>query len=772
MASAESFGDNSVLISGAFVPLFRDGRHVPAAGIFIVDTRTFRIRQLDARATAFAIAGERAYTFGSSVLLGATPPRGIGVAAYDTNGKRLYHGFGTRSFARLLVADGYGHLLRGDRTSAVAFELASGRSLGTSAAPSAEIEVLERAATASLTSAPSRRPSAATPAAPAAVPADPSFARVSNRGTRVEPKATKRGEREMTPRDVFLLRRDEGRAVYRIGGLKPGYSSCYASGPGSEIGRLGGINCSHSGFPSRRNPVQNMSVIQRRLGATNPGLYRLEGVAADAIAEIGLTNAGGSVIERVSVRDNVFVLARPPAAATGGLVAYDSRGEVVFRSDEYQRPQRPAAPAPVANPRRLAGFRLKITLPKGWSGEIRRSGAGPFRALLLAGNRRPTRDPRSVSLALTERDPRARPPFPRVAEPPQLRSSSVRPVGSGQGRVERGFTFKGRQFSLQLVLGSSQPLPAQLDEINRALATLSVGAIAVPPTAAPAGRPLQAGRDDGVSVDVYRSGIVVFRFDPRSRLYRQLQGKQPSVACLTFDSVSPWEPNEWWFSNRKLAETMQFIFSDATRPQPPYATVDPATEAKPPFDGCLVSGSYGRRWNDPRGQHSPAEIAFTAAGKRFFDERAVARDLALFIRSPKLAAARRSLKQGGTAPAAAALTRGLPARVVALAERSRLPGAGEIGVWSNRRDTIEVSARSSAGKRLFIELRGGRIARHNLEGWRSSSNGEEEDDARKDARPNDGRSCVLGPSRVLGRRRRSRRIPSPECSAGVRLSPR
>jgi hypothetical protein len=713
-AWAESFGDNAVLISGAYVPLFRDGRHVPAAGIFIVDTRTFTIRQLDARATAFVIAADRAYTFGSTVLLGATSPRGIGVAAYDTNGKRLYRGFGTRSFARLLVADGYGHLLRADRTSAVAFELASGRSLGTSAAPNAEIEVLERAVPASLTSAPTRRPSAATmPAAPAtaAVAADP-FTRVSNRGTRVEPKTTRPGEREQTPRDLFLLRREQGRAVYRIAGLRPGTGTCFGSGPGNDIGRLGGIVCG-PGFPSRRNPLQNMSVMQVRREGRTPQLYRLEGVAADAIAEIGLSDVRGRVIERVPVRDNVYVLARPPAAATGELVAYDAQGKVIFRTD--QRQKRPAAPAPAPNPRRLTGFRLKITLPEGWSGEIRSSGAGRGRALLVAGNRLPARNPQSVSLALTERDPRARPAFQRIVELPRLRPADVRPSRSGQGRAQRSFTFQGRQFSLQLGFGRRRPSPAQLEQVNRALATLYVGAIAVAPTAVPPGTPLQRGSDDGVFVDVYRSGIVAFRFDRTSRLYRQLQGKQPSVACLTFDSVSPWETNEAWFSNRMLAETMQYIFGDATRPQPPYATVDPATEAKPPFDGCLVSGSYGRRWNDPRGQHSPAEIAFTAAGKRFFDERAVARDLALFIRSPTLAAVRRSLKQGGTAPVASALTRGLPARVVVVAERG-LPGSGEIGVWSNRRDTIEVSARSSAGKRLFIELRGGRIAQHNLEG--------------------------------------------------------
>lgn len=423
-------------------------------------------------------------------------------------------------------------------------------------------------------------------------------------------------------------------------------------------------------------------------------------------------DAQGTVITRVPVRDNVYLLATPPAAATGKFVAYDSRGQIVFRSD--QRRPRPTVP-PAANPRLVAGYRLRITLPEGWSGEISRSGAGSARAALFAGNRLPARDPRSAWLALIERDPRTHPAFTRVARPPQLTPTDVRGV-NGRGRIDRRFTLNGRQFTLQIGFGRSRPSAAQLGEINRALATLYVGAIAVPATAAPTGAPLQHGTAEGVSVDVYHSGIVLFRFDPTSRLYRQLEGTSLSLSCLTFDSVSPWEANQTGFSNRPLAKTVQLIFSDEARPRPPYATLDPATEARPPFDGCLVSGSYGRRWNDPRGQHSPAEIAFTATGRRFFDERAIARDLALFVRSPKLAAARRSLKQGRAAPSAAALIRGLPARVVVLAARNRLPARGQIGVWSDRRETIEVSARSSTGKRLFIELRVGKIGRHNLEG--------------------------------------------------------
>ncbi len=153
------------------------------------------------------------------------------------------------------------------------------------------------------------------------------------------------------------------------------------------------------------------------------------------------------------------------------------------------------------------------------------------------------------------------------------------------------------------------------------LATLAVGAIAV--QTAPSGTPLQHGSADRVTVEVYRSGAVVFHFDPASLLYRQLEGKQLGVSCLTFDSVSPWEPEEVGSSTRTLAETMQMIFSEATQHQLPYATLDPESVVKPPFDGCLVNGSYGRHWNDPRGQHSPAEIGFTATGRRFFDERAV-----------------------------------------------------------------------------------------------------------------------------------------------------
>jgi hypothetical protein len=158
------------------------------------------------------------------------------------------------------------------------------------------------------------------------------------------------------------------------------------------------------------------------------------------------------------------------------------------------------------------------------------------------------------------------------------------------------------------------------------------------------------------------------------------------------------------------------MLMDGGRPPLPYKTLDPQTNPRPPLDGCLISGSYGRRWNDPRGQRAPAEIAFTDDGRRFFQERAAARDLALFARMARISSIRRAMKRGATAPDAGTVTRDLPSRVRPLAVRQHRLPSGEIGVWSDGRNTLELSQWSPGGRRLYIVIREGRIHRHNLEG--------------------------------------------------------
>ena len=55
-----------------------------------------------------------------------------------------------------------------------------------------------------------------------------------------------------------------------------------------------------------------------------------------------------------------------------------------------------------------------------------------------------------------------------------------------------------------------------------------------------------------------------------------------------------------------------------------------------PFDGCEIQASYGHRWPDRFDSHSAVEVAFTERARRYFDDRAAARDLALFVRSGEM----------------------------------------------------------------------------------------------------------------------------------------
>jgi hypothetical protein len=110
------------------------------------------------------------------------------------------------------------------------------------------------------------------------------------------------------------------------------------------------------------------------------------------------------------------------------------------------------------------------------------------------------------------------------------------------------------------------------------------------------------------------------------------------------------------------------------------------------------------------------EVPLTERGRRFFTERAAARDLAYFVRSPRIKALRRALKRnaGAALPLSREVARRFPSRVVALPSATALPPGGRIGVWSDGKRRL-VATRAVGGRRLFVELRSGRIGRHNLE---------------------------------------------------------
>jgi hypothetical protein len=214
-------------------------------------------------------------------------------------------------------------------------------------------------------------------------------------------------------------------------------------------------------------------------------------------------------------------------------------------------------------------------------------------------------------------------------------------------------------------------------------------------------RPIQQARSGDAELRVYRDGLVVFRIEPGSRAARLVT---PSFGCLKYTEIDGDTYPVWSHGSGNLAPS-----GTSVRGRARGALVDP------PYDGCEVNGDFGRHWNDPRGVHSPVEVPLTDAGERFFDERAAARDLASFVRSPRIRALRRILRADAHAslPSAEAIRRGLPMRVVALGSPHASPGPGRIGLWSERR-LLVASTGTAAGKRLFVELESGRIVRHNL----------------------------------------------------------
>lgn len=142
-----------------------------------------------------------------------------------------------------------------------------------------------------------------------------------------------------------------------------------------------------------------------------------------------------------------------------------------------------------------------------------------------------------------------------------------------------------------------------------------------------------------------------------------------------------------------------------------HLTVQMTPYLKPPFDGCTISGSGGHYWHDRLGTHSELEVPLTPRGRRYFEDRAAARDLAEFVRSGKTQAIRRK-----TGPALIAAVRKAYGRQVdVLASAGAVAPAGRVGVFVAGTTTV-FSERSTVGVRFFVAFKDGKRARDNLRG--------------------------------------------------------
>jgi hypothetical protein len=132
-----------------------------------------------------------------------------------------------------------------------------------------------------------------------------------------------------------------------------------------------------------------------------------------------------------------------------------------------------------------------------------------------------------------------------------------------------------------------------------------------------------------------------------------------------------------------------------------------------PFDGCTVGAMYGHSWNDAHGTHDLVEVPLTPKGRRYFVERAVARDIAWLARSRVFKAVRYAQQPFTSASAADYLAE----RVDPLAGPDATPALGRLGIWLGPNRRVVLVERAPTGRRFFLELRRGLIYRTNLIGF-------------------------------------------------------
>ncbi|MFN2471659.1 MAG: hypothetical protein ABR583_11875 [Gaiellaceae bacterium] len=151
----------------------------------------------------------------------------------------------------------------------------------------------------------------------------PGFERLSNSGHPVDTaQFLPRDRAELELRsitEVRLVASREGVRFYRAAALEGECLITSLAVGGRQ--RFGEIACT-SGFPSRENPVADLTPLKQGLDESYPRVVRLAGFAADAVAAVGLRSPSGKT-RWVQVSDNVYV--SPPLGMPAAALLY--RGE-------------------------------------------------------------------------------------------------------------------------------------------------------------------------------------------------------------------------------------------------------------------------------------------------------------------------------------------------------------------------------------------------------------------------------------------------------------
>lgn len=131
-------------------------------------------------------------------------------------------------------------------------------------------------------------------------------------------------------RAVLLATRGNLR-FFAFESTSPSQRDCMGTGHVGDPTLYGVIMCRFAApfFPSPAMPILDVSLVDISNANPTPHYLHMAGFAADGVAEIGVLNAAGDVVQTVPVQDNVYYTDSLASGTVAKLVALDAAGHVV-----------------------------------------------------------------------------------------------------------------------------------------------------------------------------------------------------------------------------------------------------------------------------------------------------------------------------------------------------------------------------------------------------------------------------------------------------------
>lgn len=701
----------------------------PRGGVYLVDTGDWSVRVLDPRTSSFTPGGDVLVTYGSAAPVspaapGGRPRKGIGVTLYGRDGRRRFHVYDGQAFSFVQLVPGYGHVYTGWRIfpsgrqtgKHLAFELGTGRSRVVRATGPAIAIYRGSPFVGEVPGARRAYAFRARPVQPRAFgrparPTDtlPSRARDMFGGLDDSRQVASYVDGRGRVARLYLARTHDGQicTLLRWGGGIGG-----GCGPGDTFFRPG-------------HPVVG-TMGHLFAGVAAPGVARVEIVGIrGGVHRPRLSGDDGFVYDCRAYNGCICLIRSVRAYAANGLLVGDESwlgsgcSRIVRRTqqaaDRYTFANR-GQPILLREARRffnghaphgrllgvLAGrafYRLQPTakvtcFATGDArklGEIGEMGCGGFvgsQPLVefnsgfssLTGPQHLVRlegfaADQVATVAAVDKDGKqlaTTTPTKNLYVFAKVPSGAVRGVAlDAAGKILRPRPTHGR--------------PPQLPPSFEPPHAVKVDPSSIRP-------PIRHGEAKGIAVDAGANGVAVFRTAGASaEVARLLRGLRIGYGCFRLRG--------------SLGET---VAVGVSRPFEPVVALK-AVGIRAPFDGCEIQGAYGHRWHDRYGPHSAVEVALDERARRYFEDRAAARDLALLVRSRKMQSIRR---ETGTT-LRLMLRRAYGRSLVELHGSAATAPTEQVG-YRITADGVIFSERSTTGARFFVEIERGKIVRKNL----------------------------------------------------------